>query len=448
MLFDEHVIKNQSIAIIDSAGNSISYEQLCERAEKMVHFQNGRKLTCVICEKNIDTLSLVFQLLYLKQPMILLSEDASNEYIEEVIDNFLPDYVWRKRKLETVEKRIGLKDKEIGMELAILISTSGSIGNPKFVKISYENLKEVTRIGNLKYKVREKQKGILTVPFEHVFGLNFCLYHWVECATIIISQYSVLDERFLKLYDNYQVNNLAGIPVTYKMLNKICFWNNEERVSRLNVALVAGTVLDEELRKQVVELIGDKFWNCYGQTETTGVILTTNFKPYESWAEGVLGKPLEGIVAHIENGELAIQSKTICMGYAERYNDLITGEQNKGSLLTGDSAVIDEQNIIYITGRRKRFVKIMGKRYLLDNIEKMLLSNLNEDSVIACTGKDDEINVYIEGKCDEADIKPKIKNIMLNKMDISSRMIHIYTIEKMPKSSAGKVLYSKLSELV
>lgn len=448
MLFDERVMKNQSIAIIDSTGNSISYEQLCERAEKMVHFQKGRKLTCVICEKNIDTLSLVFQLLYLEQPMILLSEDASNEYIEEVIDNFLPDYVWRNGKLETIEKRIGLKDKEIRRELAILISTSGSIGNPKFVKISYENLKEVTRIGNLKYKVREKQKGILTVPFEHVFGLNFCLYHWVECATIVISQYSVLDERFLKLYDSYQVNNLAGIPVTYKMLNKICFWHNEERVSRLNAALVAGTVLDEELRKQVVELIGDKFWNCYGQTETTGVILTTNFKPYESWGEGVLGQPLEGIVAHIENGELTIKSKTICMGYAERYDDLITDNQNKGSLLTGDSAVIDEQNIIYITGRRKRFVKIMGKRYLLDNIEKMLLVNLNEDRAIACTGKDDEINVYIEGNCDAADIKLKIKKIMLNKMDISSRMIHIYTIEKISKSSAGKVLYSKLSELV
>ena len=445
MLFYDKKIENESnIAIISSEGEKISYEQLCTEAKRMGCYKVGRKLTCIICDKNIETFSLIFKLFYLGQPMILLSEKTTEEYLRDVLKRFRPDYLWKDKELQEVKSFGKEGRKEIHSEIAVLLSTSGSIGEPKFVKLSYKNLREASYMGIEKFKINKKQKGILTVPIEHVLGLNFCLYHWLTKATLIISSYSVLDKRFQELYDFFEINNFVGIPFLYKMLKKIGFWNSRERVGRLNCALVAGAKLEENLRKYLVELLKEKFIIAYGQTETTGVVVTMAFDLFEDAPDGIIGKPIQGVEAYLFEQELVIKSPTVCMGYALGCKELYVGDENTGEIYTGDIAEIDDNSIIILKGRKKRFVKIMGHRYQLDNIEELLGNTLGEDREFACTGIEDEINIYIQGEMVDKEIYKRIEKKLLENIDMSARMIHVYNVKKIPRSSTGKVLYSKL----
>ena len=57
-------------------------------------------------------------------------------------------------------------------------------------------------------------------------------------------------------------------------------------------------------------------------------------------------------------GELVYEGDNVCLGYARNCNDLASGDSNKGMLKTGDIAKVDSDGFCYITGRKKRFLKL------------------------------------------------------------------------------------------
>ena len=120
-----------------------------------------------------------------------------------------------------------------------------------------------------------------------------------------------------------------------------------------------------------------RFFVMYGQTEATARIA---YVPYERLGEkfGSIGIPIPG--GHLSLGrredsdaqELIYQGPNVMMGYADSANDLAVGDQQHGTLRTGDLATADSEGFFYLTGRLKRFAKLFGHRISLDDIEKDL----------------------------------------------------------------------------
>ena len=77
-------------------------------------------------------------------------------------------------------------------------------------------------------------------------------------------------------------------------------------------------------------------------------------------------------------GELVYEGANVTMGYAECAADLEKGDERGGILFTGDMAKRDEDGYYYITGRKKRFLKMYGKRVNMDEIEQILRGVLTE----------------------------------------------------------------------
>ena len=165
---------------------------------------------------------------------------------------------------------------------------------------------------------------------------------------------------------------------------------------------------------------------------------------------GSIGKPIPGgkmwlidnqnriIKKYFKQGKIVYKGKNVSMGYAENYKDLIKKDQNKGYLVTGDVGYKDSQNFFFITGREKRFIKIFGNRINLDEIE----DKLKEEGIIcACNEKNDLLNMYIENKQKIS----AIEKFFSNKIIINRRYIKINLVKKIPRSSNGKIQYSKLS---
>ncbi len=125
------------------------------------------------------------------------------------------------------------------------------------------------------------------------------------------------------------------------------------------------------------------------------------------------------------------------MGYSESFVDLVKDDENLGKLKTGDLAKKDSDGFYFITGRKKRFIKIFGNRINLDEIEQILKTIHLE---IVCIGEDDSLIIFTTDISKENDIKKSlIQTVRLNPKAFSLRFI-----EKIPITSSGKVDYPKL----
>ena len=119
------------------------------------------------------------------------------------------------------------------------------------------------------------------------------------------------------------------------------------------------------------------------------------------------------------------------------------GDDNKGILDTGDIGYFDEENYFYITGRKKRFIKLFGIRINLDDVQKFISS---EYINCAASGSDDSLIIYLEGKNISHD-NDQIKKTLSRHLKINQSAITIKYVDKIPRSSSGKIMYTKLKEI-
>ena len=143
------------------------------------------------------------------------------------------------------------------------------------------------------------------------------------------------------------------------------------------------------------------------------------------------------IEEHEKEGELVYKGKNVSMGYAMSRADLAKGDENNGVLVTGDMAKRDCDGYYYIVGRKKRFIKLFGNRVNLDETER-LLKNVISDC--ACSGRDDEMVIYIT---DKNKLK-KINRYIAEKTSINHQAFIVKYVTEIPKNSSGKTIYSKL----
>lgn len=458
----------EGIALKGSDGSALTYGEACELAEKWrdTYFSN-RHLVLVLCDYAFETVRFILEMFLLGQPMLLLQADISQEFLKGIMEKYAPYYIWRKVDMGGEGKmclqdgmyamlRIGVwgggktTDYKMHPDLAVLISTSGSTGSPKMVKLSYKNLIEGCTIGCRHFHIESAQRGILSLPMNHVAGLIYCMYHWFSGATAMVTEHPLLSRQFADFYDEEKINNIIGVPFSYRALRKVKFWEKTARTGNLNAAICGGAKLDETEQEWLVSVLGSKFYMVYGQTECMGIVMAA-FCDRPGVKTGTAGKPIEGINAFLdEKGELIIESPCVCMGYAMDYRDLAKGDENQGIVATGDLAREDEDGYFYLIGRIRRIVKIMGKRFNLDEVEEFL-KNVVGSCEFACTGEQDELNVYYEEAgwtemkdAGNNDNGRRFRKILSEKLHIPPEMIHCKRIEQIPRSGAGKILYYQL----
>ena len=184
----------------------------------------------------------------------------------------------------------------------------------------------------------------------------------------------------------------------------------------------------------------------YGQTEASPRISYHKVNNSDL-NKGILpiGKPINGGRIYLKSadgslidqsnkeGELIYKGKNVFGGYAMKYEDL-KSFNNNNELATGDIAKKDENKIFYITGRKGRFIKVYGYRINLDFMEQ----KLNIKNHVACVGVNEKIYVFSENK-----------NLnIINYFNIPKNSFRIIFIKKIPLTNNGKVSYNQLIKLI
>lgn len=435
---------DQTIALIDET-EKITYRELKKRIAKKQEDIGISNFIFILCENNIDTVVNYLACLMSDNIVAMIDGNTKTEQLEQLIDLYKPNKILSNEKVQNLSGNTSVFNKK----LKLLLSTSGSTGSPKFVRLTLRNvLSNAEQI--IEYlDINKDDKVLLNLPLHYSYGLSILNTHLIKGAEIILTNYPVMVDGFWDVVRAYKPTSFSGVPFTYECLDRMSFYNLKN--IPFKVMTQAGGKLNEEVAFKMAKWSSDnnvRFYIMYGQTEATARISYVPDKEklnkYKTIGKSIpKGKLylLDSVGNVIKEpyvvGELVYEGPNVMMGYAECPEDLVLGDKLKGILKTGDLAKFDSDGYFYIVGRQTRFIKFFGSRVNLDEIETTLKS---KGFNCACVGKDDALHIFIESNNSDS-----LLESFIDSFNINTKYVFIHTIKCIPRSPQGKVLYGKLT---
>jgi len=460
---------NSNIAVIDESGHEYTYADLLIEGNNLVrHVGSGRCLIFNLCANEFGSLLGYISFVNNRIVPLLLDAGLDRALLDDLIANYQPDYLWVPQGMcgefpsfepaytafsYTLLKTPYTNAFPLYEDLALLLTTSGSTGSPKLVRQSYDNIRANTESIVEYLRLSASERPITTMPMSYTYGLSIINSHLYVGASVIMTQYTLMQKEFWNLFKTYGATSFGGVPYIYEMLDKLRFFRMD--LPSLRTMTQAGGKLSPELHKKFAEYAaatGRHFVVMYGQTEATARMA---YLPPERSIEkyGSMGIAIPGghfsLIDTDDNeitesgivGELVYQGPNVTLGYAECGQDLSLGDERNGVLVTGDMARRDEDGFYYIVGRKKRFLKIFGSRINLDETERMIQANYREFDC-ACGGIDDKMYVFITDHSKTDDVR----KFLANKTGLNHIAFNVQPISMIPRNESGKIQYKDLQK--
>lgn len=459
MLLLENRHKGDGNTFLLSGDRTFTYEEVFDIGDKL--FSDEKKeLVLILCNKDIDTIIAYVGALRNNKVPLLLDSSYKNDLIQRFIHDYSPSYIVcgttanvagdryafeHNFLTSVVYKSLTVVNYQIYQELALLIPTSGSTGDPKCVRLSANNVDMCTESVCEYLDFDQNRTAMSMLPIHYSYGLSVlhnCIY---RRARYVLSKLTILDKEIWDEIEKFQVTDFSGVPFMMKLLCRIDI--DYDKMDSVKYITQAGGHLAEGVTKQLFDefsLQNKRYYTMYGQTEASPRI--SYLAPEHAIAKaGTVGVPISCGEVFIRDtgekfgvGELCYKGPNVALGYATGFKDLKLGDEFNGTLLTGDIAEIDSDGFIKIIGRNKRIVKITGISVNLDKVEK----DLNEYwPDVAVVGKDDKLVVLSENK--ELDA---LKKFFSEKYNFNKVNIKIKHIEEIPLNASGKNDYKRLTD--
>ncbi|HWS33964.1 MAG TPA: AMP-binding protein [Actinoplanes sp.] len=316
---------------------------------------------------------------------------------------------------------------EVHPDLALLLTTSGSTGDPKLVRLSRDAvLANAEQVAD-SLGITGDDVAITTLPLFYSYGLSVLHSHLLRGATVVLERTGIMQKDFWTAVNEHRVTSMAFVPSQYEMLRRLRF--DPARYPSVRTLTQAGGRLRTELVTEFAAKT-DRFFVMYGQTEAAPRMACL---PFDRLTEklGSAGVAMPGGTFTIEDGEVVYRGPNVMMGYAETAADLIRGDDQGGVLRTGDLGRLDEDGFLFITGRLKRIAKVFGVRINLDDVER--------EFPVAAVAGDDKLHVFTR-EADTRALRTKISEWL----GTHFTGVDVRTIEAVPLLPNGKTDYRAL----
>ncbi len=271
-------------------------------------------------------------------------------------------------------------------DLAVLLFTSGTAGEPKAAMLSHGNL-----VANLRQMLgipeilRSDDIGLVALPLFHVFGLNVALGLSLATGAAL-----VLDTRFdaaqsLRQVRELGVTTLLGVPTMFQA------WADMPDGGARDVSPLAGVrraisgaaALDADVAVRFERRYRIEIWQGYGLTEAAPAVSTSlgtgRNRP------GSVGRPLPGVEVQLvdeedepvlegDTGEIWVRGENVFAGYWRDATASSRVRTDDGWLRTGDIGVIGEDGDLFVVDRSKDLVIVSGFNVFPAEVERVVAS--------------------------------------------------------------------------
>ena len=334
-------------------------------------------------------------------------------------------------------------------DLALLLSTSGSTGSPKLVRLTRRNLEANADSILRALELTAEDRPIAHLPLHYSYGLSVIDSHLAVGAATVLTTASLISGDFWKTVADHRVSSFSGVPYTYQMLRRL---DIDKLPAQSILAMTqAGGKLDANAVSHFHSKMAARngtFWVMYGQTEATAriSILPAARLPEKLGSAGIAipGGKLSilteegpatrpGVI-----GELVYTGPNVMMGYGLDRADLAKGDELAGTLRTGDRASLDAEGYVHIVGRAQRDAKVFGLRINLDDVEALLKVH----GPAAVVSGPEKLIAYCEfGTAAELQ---HLRGELSAQLRLHPSALDFRRIDRLPTSGSGKIDYAKL----
>lgn len=502
---------NKTAIIYD--GNKISYREVIEKSKIF-----SKKVDIGVQDKVIIFMENRPELLYSflgiwdrRGTCVCLDASFSGEELVYYLNDSDAKYIYTsKNNLEATKSAIALSGKEIEIvvvdeiecnsieideyvlkapereDIALMLYTSGTTGNPKGVMLKFDNIL-VNIEGIDKYKMFLQEDIVLALlPMHHIFPLlGAGVVPLAEGATIIFLK-ELSSQAMLTAMQEHKVTMMIGVPRLWEMLHKKIMekinsskitksiFKLAEKIDSISIRkrifkkvhegfggsirffVSGGSKLDPQISKDFLTL-GIQICEGYGMTETAPMIA---FTPINEIVPGSAGKILPGVEVKIsDDGEILAKGRNVMAGYYKRPEATAETIDKDGWIHTGDLGEMKD-GYLYVTGRKKEMIVLSnGKNINPVEIEQWVMANTNLIQEIAIAEVDSVLTAIVypnfQKIVDEkiSNIKETLKWGVIDKYNGKApnyrKILDIRIVqEELPKTKLGKIRRFMLNSII
>ena len=469
---------------VNSGDNSVAFSELDEFSNQLARVlkdkgvKRGERVAFCL-HKSIKSIQTILGILKADAVYVPLDAKAPPARLKQVIadaqpaqivcdDDTLPlvDGLGKTFNLDAEESRIAsqsqseLKYKNTSRDLAYILYTSGSTGQPKGVMITHGNIINATDWAVEELGITSKDIMSQHPPLHYslsTFDL-YCAFKVGAAICLVPEDLSLFPGKLVKFIEDKHITIWNSVP-SVMIYMSVAGLIKIGRLPSVKKIFFNGEGFPTKFLAEWMKMFPDKeFVNMYGPTETT---VQCSFyripEPPKDLVKLVpIGRAAGGVEIFDVDGELHIAGKGVGLGYwnnPEKTAEAFildprlwkTGRVYK----TGDLVRLRKDGNYEFIGRKDNQVKVYGNRIELDDVDAALysLSYVNEAATIAVSDNDTAGNLlvtFVNLKLSklETDVKNDLGKILPSYM-VPRRIV---AGNFLPRTNTGKIDRVKLKE--
>ena len=467
--------------VADSFGNNFSYLDSWNNVQHAAYVlstkYNVRKGTIVMCECLQDSFFLLSKLaLELIQAIIVPIENGASINRKEIIAQETECKLWigksgspSKIISTTYEELFDDHDNVDSFNYSFppadavseILYTTGTTGTSKGIVIC--NSANIALAENIVYGVRMLPSNVemVPVPISHSHGLRCCYANLLNGSTVVIVDGLLNIKKFFLLMDQYGATALDVSPSAISMIIKLSkglFWDYARKLDYIQIGTAS---LSSGIKNELLNnLKGVRLYNFYGSTES-GRSCVLDFSQDKN-KDNCIGKATQNAeILFVDDDRNVINANYDSPGLlASRgpmnmkcywKNDALTDiTMRNGFVFTNDLGYADEDGFIYILGRKGDVINYNGIKISPEEIEEAALKCEFVEDACCVPQRSDQFGqfpkLYVSLRQGTVYDKKILSEILRKNVDANKLPKEIETIDKIPRTSNGKLKRSKLVE--
>lgn len=249
---------------------------------------------------------------------------------------------------------------------AAILYTSGTMGKPKGVALTHENLLSTATQTTDAVGLTEDDVVFGVTTVFHVFGLGPGILGTMAAGASLVLQEQFLPDEALELIERHRVTVHYGVPTVF--ITELREAEREEHdLSSLRAGVVAGAPITDEMVQRIRAEFCPNLLVAYSLVETASTVAMTRAEDPADKQIFTVGRPLPGTEVRVLDldgtrlpieslGELTVRGPGVMKGYYRQPGETAQAFDEDGYFLTGDLGMVDEEGYLHIVGRRKELI--------------------------------------------------------------------------------------------
>lgn len=345
-------------------------------------------------------------------------------------------------------------------QVAVLVYTSGTTGDPKGVMLTHRNLLFIAAIsgGMRGFRPDDLIYGVL--PVAHVFGLASVFLGGLYAGSCFMPRARFNAAQTLADI-RAGITALQGVPAMYaKLLGYLRESGETITGHKLRFTSAGGAPLDPAIKRNSEALFGQPLHNGYGMTEASPSMAMTRVDCPR--ADTSVGQPLPFVELVVvdadgtplprgETGDVWCRGPGVMKGYYRAPELTAAALTPDGWLRTGDVGRFDAEDSLHIVGRSKELIIRSGFNVFPPEVEGVLSAHpkVVQAAVVGAPGQDgnEEVVAYLQVLPADMPDLADLSSHCAARLAPYKRPTRYILCESLPATATGKILKHRLADL-